>query len=98
MAFKPLSDRVLIKPVEQDKVSAGGIFIPPTAQGKEATVQGRVLAVGPGKTSTKGELVPMTVAKGDVVVFSKFSGQEIQVDGDDCLLVKESDVLGVIHD
>ena len=98
MAFQPLSDRVLIKSVEQDTVSAGGIYIPPTAQGKEATVQGRVLAVGPGRASTKGELMPMTVKEGDIVVFSKYAGQEIQVDGDDCLLVKESDVLGVIHD
>ena len=95
MSFRPLHDRVLLKPVEQDAKTKGGIIIPDTA--KEKPVQGKVLAVGPGARDENGKLHPLDVKVGDIVLYGKWSGTEVVVDGEDVLIVKESDVMGVIE-
>ena len=96
MSFRPLHDRVLLKPVEQDAKTKGGIIIPDTA--KEKPVQGKVIAVGPGARDENGKLRPLDVKVGDIVLYGKWSGTEVKVDGEDLLIVKESDVMGVIED
>jgi chaperonin GroES len=94
MNVKPMEDRVLLKPMEAEQKTAGGIIIPDNA--KEKPQKGEVVAVGPGKTNDKGQKIEMTLKKGDKVLYGKYSGSEITVDGQDYLIVRESDVLAVI--
>ena len=94
MAFRPLQDRVLIRRIEQDEKTAGGIIIPDTA--KEKPMEGEVVAVGPGARGEDGTLHPLDVKKGDRVLFGKWSGTEIKLDGEDLIIMKESDIMGVL--
>ncbi len=96
MSFRPLHDRVLIQPVEQDQKTKGGIIIPDTA--KEKPVEGKVVAAGPGARDEQGKLRPLDVKVGDRVLYGKWSGTEVKVDGEDLLIVKESDIMGVIEE
>jgi chaperonin GroES len=95
MKFRPLQDRVLIRSVEQDKKTAGGILIPDTA--KEKPTEGEVIAVGPGARSEDGKVHPLDVKVGDRVLFGKWSGTEIKVDGEDLVIMKESDIMGIVQ-
>jgi chaperonin GroES len=95
MKFKPLHDRIVIRRVEEDAKSTGGIIIPDTA--KEKPMQGEVLAVGPGARNERGELVPLDVKAGDRVLFGKWSGTEVRIDGEELLIMKESDVMGIVE-
>ena len=95
MKFRPLQDRVLIEPMEQAERSKGGVIIPDTA--KEKPVEGRVVAVGPGARDESGRLQPLDIKVGDIVLYGKWSGTEVKVDGEDLLIVKEADVMGVIE-
>jgi chaperonin GroES len=95
MQFRPLHDRVVVKRIDADERSAGGIIIPDTA--KEKPQEGEVLAVGPGARDEGGRLVPLDLKPGDRVLFGKWSGTEVRIDGEDLLIMKESDVLGVVH-
>jgi chaperonin GroES len=95
MKFRPLHDRVLLKRVEQEEKTKGGIIIPDTA--KEKPQEGEVIAVGPGGRNEKGELVPLDVRAGDRVLFGKWSGTEVKIDGEELLIMKESDLLGIIE-
>jgi chaperonin GroES len=95
MKFRPLHDRVLVKRVEEEQKTKGGIIIPDTA--KEKPMQGEVLAVGPGARNEKGEIVPPDVKPGDRVLFGKWSGTEVKIEGEELLIMKESDILGVIE-
>ena len=95
MKFRPLHDRVVIRRLEEDEKTAGGIIIPDSA--KEKPMQGQVLAVGPGSRNEKGEVVPLDVQAGDTVLFGKWSGTEVRIDGEDVLIMKESDIMGVIE-
>jgi chaperonin GroES len=94
MNFRPLHDRVLVKAIEQDTKTAGGIIIPDTA--KEKPMEGKIIAVGPGSRDETGKLVPLDVKKGDRVLFGKWSGTEVKINGDDLMIMKESDIMGVI--
>jgi chaperonin GroES len=94
MAFRPLHDRVVIKRLEGEEKTKGGIIIPDTA--KEKPQEGRVIAVGPGGRDESGKLTPIDVKAGDRILFGKWSGTEVKIDGDDLLIMKESDILGVI--
>ena len=94
MAFRPLHDRVLVRRVESDEKTAGGIIIPDTA--KEKPQEGEVIAVGPGTRDDKGELVALDVKAGDRVLFGKWSGTEVKIAGEDLLIMKESDILGIV--
>lgn len=95
MSFRPLHDRVVVRRVEEETKTKGGIIIPDTA--KEKPQQGEVLAVGPGARNDKGDLVALDVKVGDRVLFGKWSGTEVKIDGDDLLIMKESDIMGVIE-
>ena len=95
MKFRPLHDRVVLQRTEEESKSAGGIIIPDTA--KEKPIQGEVVAVGPGARDERGNLVALEVKKGDRVLFGKWSGTEVKIDGKDLLIMKESDILGVIE-
>ena len=95
MKFRPLHDRVVVKRIDAEEKSAGGIIIPDTA--KEKPSQGEVIAVGPGGRDESGKLVPLDVKKGDRILFGKWSGTEVKIDGQELLIMKESDVLGVIE-
>ncbi len=95
MKFRPLHDRVVIRRLEEDEKTAGGIIIPDSA--KEKPMQGQVLAVGPGSRNEKGEVAPLDVKAGDTVLFGKWSGTEVRIDGEDVLIMKESDIMGVIE-
>ena len=95
MNFKPLHDRVLVRRVESDQKTAGGIIIPDTAQ--EKPMEGEVLEIGSGARDEVGKLVPLDVKKGDHVLFGKFGGTEIKVDGDELMILRESDILGIIE-
>ncbi len=95
MGFRPLQDRVLIRRVEQEEKTAGGIIIPDTA--KEKPMEGEVVAVGPGARSEDGKIHPLDVKAGDRVLFGKWSGTEIKIDGEDLIIMKESDIMGVIE-
>ncbi|HEX2753180.1 MAG TPA: co-chaperone GroES [Alphaproteobacteria bacterium] len=95
MKFRPLHDRVLLRRVESDAKTAGGIIIPDTA--KEKPAEGEVLAVGTGTRDEAGKLCPLDVKAGDRVLFSKWSGTEVTIDGEELLVVKESDIMGVIE-
>ncbi len=94
MHFRPLHDRVVVRRIDADEKTAGGIIIPDTA--KEKPQEGEVVAVGPGAHDDKGSLVTLTVKPGDRVLFGKWSGTEVRIDGEDLLIMKESDILGVI--
>jgi chaperonin GroES len=95
MAFRPLHDRILVRRVEVDERTAGGIIIPDTA--KEKPQEGEIIAVGPGARDEGGKLVPLDVKVGDRILFGKWSGTEIKLNGEDLLIMKESDVMGVIE-
>jgi chaperonin GroES len=95
MAFRPLHDRVVVKRIDEDEKTVGGIIIPDTA--KEKPQQGEVVAVGPGGRDEDGERIPMDVKAGDTVLFGKWSGTEVKIDGDDLLIMKESDIMGVLE-
>jgi chaperonin GroES len=94
MAFRPLHDRILVRRIEADEKTAGGIIIPDTA--KEKPQEGEVIAVGPGARNEAGQLQPLDVKAGDRILFGKWSGTEIKLDGEDLIIMKESDVMGVI--
>ncbi len=95
MTFRPLHDRILVRRIEAEEKTAGGIIIPDTA--KEKPQEGEVLAAGPGARDDKGQLQPLDVKVGDRILFGKWSGTEIRLDGEDLLIMKESDVMGVIE-
>jgi chaperonin GroES len=94
MQFRPLGDRVLVKRVEEEQKTKGGIIIPDTA--KEKPQEGEVIAAGPGARDESGKLVPLELKAGDRVLFGKWSGTEVKIDGEDLLIMKESDVLGTL--
>ncbi len=94
MGLKPLQDRVVVQRVDSEEKSAGGVIIPDTAQEKPS--EGKVVAIGPGLRGTGGNLAPMDVKKGDRVMFGKWSGTEVQFDGDDVIIMKESDIMGIV--
>jgi chaperonin GroES len=96
MKFRPLHDRVVVKRIEAEEKSAGGIIIPDTA--KEKPSQGEVIAVGPGGRDETGKLIPIDVKEGDRVLFGKWSGTEVKIDGQELLIVKESDIMGIIDE
>ena len=93
-AFKPLHDRVLVKRIEQEKKTLGGIIIPETAQ--EKPQEGEIVAVGPGARDESGRLQPLDVKVGDRILFGKWSGPEVKMDGPEFLIMKESDIMGVV--
>jgi chaperonin GroES len=95
MKFRPLHDRVVVKRIESDEKTAGGIIIPDTA--KEKPQQGEVVAVGPGGRDEAGKLIPIDVKAGDTVLFGKWSGTEVKIDGVEYLIMKESDIMGVLE-
>jgi chaperonin GroES len=95
MKFRPLHDRVLVRRVESEQKTAGGIIIPDTAQ--EKPMEGKVVAVGTGHKADDGSVTKLDVKKGDKILFGKWSGTEVKVDGEDLIIMKESDILGVIE-
>ena len=95
MKFRPLHDRIVVKRIEAEEKTAGGIIIPDTV--KEKPSQGEVVAVGPGGRDEAGKLIPIDIRAGDRVLFGKWSGTEVKIDGEDLLIMKESDVLGVLE-
>jgi chaperonin GroES len=95
MKFRPLHDRVVVRRIDAEEKTAGGIIIPDTA--KEKPQQGEVLAVGPGKRDDAGNLVPLDVKAGDQILFGKWSGTEVKIDGQDLLIMKEDDIMGVVE-
>ncbi len=95
MKFRPLHDRVVVRRVDADEKSAGGIIIPDTAQ--EKPMQGEVVAVGPGARDEAGERIALDVKAGDLVLFGKWSGTEVRIDGEELLIMKESDIMGIIE-
>jgi chaperonin GroES len=96
MKFRPLHDRVVVRRIEAEEKSAGGIIIPDTA--KEKPSQGEVIAVGPGGRDESGKLIPIDVREGDRVLFGKWSGTEVKIDGEELLIMKESDIMGIIDE
>ena len=94
MAFRPLGDRVLVKRVQEEEKTAGGIIIPDNA--KEKPQEGEVVAVGPGARDEDGDFIKMELSVGDRILFGKWSGSEVKIDGEDLIIMKESDVLGVL--
>ena len=96
MKFRPLHDRVVVKRIDAEEKTAGGIIIPDTA--KEKPSQGEVIAVGPGGRDEAGKLIPIDLKVGDRVLFGKWSGTEVKIDGEDLLIMKESDIMGVLTD
>jgi chaperonin GroES len=95
MKFRPLHDRIVVRRIDAEERTRGGIIIPDTA--KEKPQEGEVVAVGPGGRNERGELVPLDVKAGDTVLFGKWSGTEVKIDGVDYLIMKESDVMGVVE-
>ena len=95
MSFRPLHDRVLLRRTDEDETTAGGIIIPDTA--KEKPMEGKIVAVGLGAKDDDGKVTPLDVQKGDRILYGKWSGTEVKVDGDDYLIMKESDIMGVIE-
>jgi chaperonin GroES len=95
MQFRPLHDRVVVKRVAEEEKTKGGIIIPDTA--KEKPMEGEIVAVGPGARDEKGTLVPLDVKVGDRILFGKWSGTEVKLDGDDLLIMKESDIMGILE-
>jgi chaperonin GroES len=95
MKFRPLHDRVVVRRIEAEEKTPGGVIIPDTA--KEKPMQGEVVAVGPGARDEQGKLVPLDVKAGDRILFGKWSGTEMKIDGEELLIMKESDVLGIVE-
>ncbi|MEE8280342.1 MAG: co-chaperone GroES [Alphaproteobacteria bacterium] len=95
MKLRPLHDRVLVKPLEVEEKTTGGIIIPDTA--KEKPMEGKVVAAGPGSRGEDGKLHPLDVKKGDRILFGKWSGTEVKLDGEDLMIMKESDIMGVME-
>jgi chaperonin GroES len=95
MKFRPLHDRVVVRRIEAEEKTAGGIIIPDTA--KEKPMEGEVIAVGPGARDETGKLVPLDLKEGDRILFGKWSGTEVKIDGEELLIMKESDVMGVVE-
>jgi chaperonin GroES len=95
MKFRPLHDRVVVRRVESEEKTAGGIIIPDTA--KEKPQEGEIVAVGPGARDEAGKLVPLDVKAGDRILFGKWSGTEVKIDGEELLIMKESDVMGIVE-
>jgi chaperonin GroES len=95
MKFRPLHDRVVVRRLEAEEKTAGGIIIPDTA--KEKPMEGEVVAVGPGARDEAGKLVPLDVKSGDRILFGKWSGTEVKLDGEELLIMKESDIMGIIE-
>jgi chaperonin GroES len=95
MQFRPLHDRVVVRRIEEDESTPGGIIIPDTA--KEKPQQGEVIAAGPGARDDKGQIQPLDVKAGDRILFGKWSGTEVKIDGEELLVMKESDILGVLE-
>ncbi|MFC5503830.1 co-chaperone GroES [Bosea massiliensis] len=95
MKFRPLHDRVVVKRIDAEEKTKGGIIIPDTA--KEKPQEGEIVAVGPGARDEQGKLVPLDVKVGDRVLFGKWSGTEVKIDGEDLLIMKESDIMGVVE-
>ncbi|HEV2365257.1 MAG TPA: co-chaperone GroES [Caulobacteraceae bacterium] len=95
MAFRPLGDRVLVRRVEEEEKTKGGIIIPDTA--KEKPQEGKVIAVGPGARDEHGKVQPLDLKAGDRILFGKWSGSEVKLEGEDLLIMKESDVLGILE-
>ena len=95
MKLKPLGDRLIVKPLDEEETTASGIVLPDTA--KEKPQRGKVLAVGDGAKSEEGKRIPLDVSEGDEVLYSKYGGTEVKVDGDDLLVLRESDVLAVVQ-
>jgi chaperonin GroES len=96
MKFRPLHDRVVVKRIDAEEKTAAGIIIPDTA--KEKPSQGKIIAVGPGGRDENGKLIPIDVKVGETVLFGKWSGTEVKIDGEDLLIMKESDIMGVIEE
>jgi chaperonin GroES len=96
MQFRPLHDRVVVRRLEAEEKTAGGIIIPDTA--KEKPMEGEIIAAGPGSRDETGKLVPLDVKAGDRVLFGKWSGTEVRLDGEELLIMKESDIMGVVED
>jgi chaperonin GroES len=96
MNLKPLHDRVLVKRLEEEEVTKGGIIIPDTA--KEKPIKGEVVAVGPGKVADDGKTIAMTVKAGDKVLFNKYAGTEVKIEGEEHLVMREDDILAIIED
>jgi chaperonin GroES len=94
MAIKPLDDRVVVEELEAESVTAGGIVLPETA--KEKPQQGKIIAAGPGRMLESGERAPMCVAVGDVVILSRYGGDKVEIDGKDCRIMRETDILAVV--
>ena len=95
MKFRPLYDRILVERVESEEITKGGIIVPDSA--KEKPQQGKVIAVGQGKRLEDGKLIPLEVKAGDTILFGKYSGSEIKIEGNDYLIMKEDDVLGLVE-
>ena len=95
MKFRPLHDRVVVKRIDAEEKTAGGIIIPDTA--KEKPMEGEIIAVGPGARNETGALVPLDVKAGDKILFGKWSGTEVKLDGEELLIMKESDIMGIIE-
>jgi chaperonin GroES len=96
MRVKPLNDRVLVKRLEEVQVTKGGIYIPDTA--KEKPVEGKVISVGPGKVNDQGNRVPLNVKEGDKILFGRYAGSEIKVEGEEYLMMREDDILAIVED
>ncbi len=94
MAVKPLEDRVLVKPIEKDSVTESGLYLPEAS--KEKPIQGKVVATGPGKVLENGTRAAMSIKKGDTVVYSQYAGTEVEIEGKDHLILRESELLGII--
>ncbi len=95
MKIRPLQDRILVKRIDEDETSKGGIIIPDTA--KEKPQEGKVVAVGRGKVTDSGDVLPLDVKKGDRILFSKYAGTEVTLEGDEHLIIREDDVLGILE-
>ncbi len=95
MKFRPLHDRILVERIESEEVSTGGIILPDTA--KEKPQQGKIIAVGTGKRTEDGKILPLEVKEGDTILFGKYSGNEVKVDGVEYLIMREDDVLGLVE-
>ena len=95
MNFRPLHDRICVEPIEQESQSAGGIIIPETA--KDKPMEGKVLAVGAGRKTEDGTLVPVDIKEGDQVLYGRFSGSEVTIEGQKVLIMRESDIMGIIE-
>jgi len=95
MSYRPLGDRVLVKAIEQEEVKRGGIIIPDTA--KEKPVEGKIMAAGKGKLTDEGKLIPMEVKAGDTILYGKYSGTEVKLDGEEFLIMHQDDILAIVE-